>query len=80
VIVKGKETKMSKIGEQFVDAWLRLPEDVRDDIADKIAAHKRRAKSELGVISLEKINEWRVVRGTTMNLGPVPGGCPFCGK
>jgi hypothetical protein len=71
---------MSVIGEKFVDAWLRLPETVRDEIADEIAKYKKRGKIELGSISLEKINEWKEVRGATMNLGPVPGGCPLCGK
>jgi hypothetical protein len=71
---------MSVIGEKFVDAWLRLPEAVRDEIAEKIAKHQKRTSSELGSISLEKITEWKEVRGTSMNLGPVPGGCPMCGK
>lgn len=65
---------MSVRGDEFIAAWKKLPEEVRGEIAGKIV-------DAMGWIqSTEKFNESREVRGTTINFGPVPGGCPTCGK
>ena len=65
---------MSVRGDEFFVAWAKLPEDVRKEVAVKIVG-------AMGwVPSNEQINEGKEIRGTTMNFGPVPGGCPMCGK
>ncbi|WP_155647956.1 hypothetical protein [Burkholderia cepacia] len=71
---------MSQIGDAFFDAWLRLPEDARNEVAGKIKEFQDLPASKRGTISLEHLREWKEVRGTVMNFGPVPGGCPMCGK
>ncbi|WP_208449208.1 hypothetical protein [Burkholderia ambifaria] len=68
---------MSARGDEFVAIWKKLPEDLRNEIAARLAGLQGWVPS---LEKFEDLKEGKEIRGTTMNFGPVPGGCPMCGK
>jgi hypothetical protein len=60
----------------FVKAWVKLSKEDRDAIAEEIDELRKLSTPILERIAMEKFAQY----GTTMQVGPVPGGCPTCGR
>ncbi|MEH0876574.1 hypothetical protein QM999_18125 [Pectobacterium cacticida] len=72
---------MSEKAKRVLAVWVSLTQAERNEAVKLINEYQNADEKKRQEISLESLNESRsVVKSTTMNFGPLGGGCPYCGK
>lgn len=73
---------MSNTAKRVLAVWTSLTPTEREEAIKLINDYQNADENRKKVIALESLNESRSVvkSSTTMNFGPLGGGCPYCGK
>ncbi|NKF95637.1 hypothetical protein GO290_02735 [Ralstonia solanacearum] len=72
---------MSDKAKRVLAVWVSLTDAERAAAVGLINEFQNADKARRDQIALEHLNESRTVqKATTMNFGPLQGGCPYCGR
>ncbi len=72
---------MSNTTKRVLAVWASLTPTEREEAINLINDYQKADDKRKKEIALESLNESRsIVKSTTMNFGPLGGGCPYCGK
>lgn len=73
---------MSDSAKRVMVVWVSLTSLERAEAVRLINEYQNADGKKREEIALESINESRslVKLSTTMNFGPLDGGCPYCGR
>jgi hypothetical protein len=73
---------MSNKAKRVLAVWASLTSAERDEAVKLINDYQNADEKRKKEIMLESLNESRSFSksSTTMNFGPLGGGCPYCGK
>lgn len=72
---------MSDKARRVLAVWTSLTQDERDEAVVLLNEYQNAKPKRKDEIAMESLNESYFVKGsTTMNFGPLGGGCAFCGK
>ncbi|HCI4281135.1 TPA: hypothetical protein NO555_004486 [Klebsiella variicola subsp. variicola] len=72
---------MSDKAKRVLAVWSTLTKAERDEAIKLINNFQNSDEKRKEEIALESFNESASLRkSTTMNFGPLGGGCPYCGK
>lgn len=73
---------MSDSAKRMMAVWVSLTPAERAEAVQLINAFQNADEEKKKEIALDSLNESRsfVKSSTTMNFGPLGGGCPYCGK
>ncbi|MDA8503802.1 hypothetical protein NNO02_15235 [Citrobacter sp. Awk 2] len=72
---------MSDKAKRVLAIWTSLTEAEREEAVELINEFQNANEKRKEEIAMESFNESASLRkSTTMNFGPLGGGCPYCGK
>jgi len=72
---------MSDKAKRVLAVWTTLTPSEREEAVKLINEYQDADKKKQDEIAMESMNESYIVKGsTTMNFGPLGGGCAFCGR
>ncbi len=72
---------MSNTAKRVLAVWASLTPAEREEAIKLVNDYQNADDKRKKEIATESLNESRtVVKSTTMNFGPLGGGCPYCGK
>lgn len=72
---------MSEKAKRVLAVWVSLTPKEREEAINLINEYQNADENKRHEISLEALNESRLVlKSTTMNFGPLGSGCLYCGK
>ena len=72
---------MSDKAKRILAVWTTLSPDEREDAVKLINEYQNADSVRRNEIATESLNESRTLqKSTTVNFGPLGGGCPYCGK
>jgi hypothetical protein len=63
-------------------AWAALSSSERSEVVQLINEYQNSKPEDRSRLALEHLNESRqhIVKSSSVNFGPLSGGCPMCGK
>lgn len=72
---------MSNTAKRVLAVWASLTPVEREDAIKLVNDYQNADDKRKKEIATESLNESRTIaKSTTMNFGPLGGGCPYCGK
>lgn len=72
---------MSNTAKRVLAVWASLTPTEREEAIKLINDYQNADDKRKKEIAMESLSESRsIVKSTTMNFGPLGGGCPYCGK
>jgi len=72
---------MSDKAKRVLAVWTSLTQAERDEAVELLNEFQRANKKRKEEIAMESLSESYFVKGsTTMNFGPLGGGCALCGR
>ena len=72
---------MSDKAKRVLAVWTTLSAVERKEAIELINNYERADENRKKEIATESLNESRTLqKSTTVNFGPLGGGCPYCGK
>jgi len=72
---------MTDKAKRVLAVWASLTQAERDEAVDLLNEFQRANRSRKEEIAMESLSESYFTKGsTTMNFGPLGGGCVYCGK
>ncbi|MBK3447549.1 MULTISPECIES: hypothetical protein [Pseudomonadaceae] len=72
---------MSNNAKRVLAVWTGLTQAERDEAVALLNEYQNANKKRREEIAMASLSESYLVKGsTTMNFGPLGGGCAYCGK